>query len=205
MSRINENLTEDIRGYFGATGSGKTYRIKKDLGSAPRVLVYDIKGTFGPSNGFEAFTDRGAFLNAVRSSNQARYSFHDPSCHYFDWFCELARHQADARRMTEIVIDELGPVSTPGKAQGHWHWLISIGRTYGIKIKAGAQRPSEIDKTLMGNLNGMFVGRVQRDKDAAYLSAETGIPQMDILNLRGAPHYEHFLWAGRGRYKKAGK
>jgi len=203
--RINENLEKDIRAYFGSSGSGKTYTIKADISGAARVLVFDPEGSFTSADGFTVTESRAEFLERARNSGPVKLCFAAGGIANFEWFCEAVWALADARRPSVVVVDELGGVTTAGKARGRWYDLISRGRKYGVHIRAGAQRPSEIDKTLIGNKNGMFIGYLERAGDIDYISRETGIDTDVLKGLRGAPYYDCIKYAGRDRWKKVVK
>lgn len=198
-SRINDQLPADIRAYFAASGGGKTHNILQDCRHDKRVLAFDPTGALS-AKGFTGFRDFRQFANAVRSSGVARFSFEATGSANFALWCELMMAQADARRPTTVVVDELGGVTTPSKAPEHWHNVISLGRKYGLKIRAGAQRAPEIDKTLIGNKTQLWIGFQARAADAEYLARETDIPVEKIKALRPAPDFDSIVYRGRGSY-----
>lgn len=199
--RINESLPKDIRAYFGSSGSGKTHNIKQDIRGDKRVLVFDPEGSFTKADGFVVTDSRKEFVRLARRSGDLKICFAAGGAPNFQWFCDVVFALADARRPSTMVVDELGGVTGSGKAQGAWFDLISRGRKYGVKIRAGAQRPAEIDKTLIGNKNGLFIGYLERAGDIEYMARETGINAEEIASLRGEPHYDHILYAGRDRWE----
>jgi hypothetical protein len=199
--RINESAVKDIRGYFGSSGSGKTHKIKEDIRGESRVLVFDPEGSFTAADGFTVTTSRAEFFEKARNSGPIKLCFALGGAQNFAWFTDVVFALADARRPSVLVVDELGGVTTTGKAQGGWYDLISRGRKYGVKIRAGAQRCSEIDKTLIGNKNGLFIGYQERAGDIDYLHRETGIPVEKIKGLRGSPYYDHILYKGRDKWE----
>jgi hypothetical protein len=198
---INESAVKDIRGYFGSSGSGKTHKIKEDIKSESRVLVFDPEGSFSAADGFTVTTSRREFFERARNSGPLKLCFGAGGVDNFKWFANTVFALADARRPSVLVVDELGGVTGSGKAQGGWYDLISRGRKYEVKIRAGAQRCSEIDKTLMGNKNGLFIGYQERAGDIEYLARETGIDVDTIAALRGEPYYDHILYGGRDNWK----
>ncbi|MEX1057043.1 MAG: type IV secretory system conjugative DNA transfer family protein [Natronospirillum sp.] len=200
MSRTNENLSADIVAFFGATGSGKTHNMLQDCKADKRILAFDPTGTLS-GQGFEGFSDFGAWFRAAVNSGPGRYALQLTGPKHFSAWCEAVMAMADARRPCTVLVDELGAVTTPTKAPEHWHNLISLGRKYGLKIRAGAQRAPEIDKTLIGNKSGLWIGFQSREADAAYLARETDIPLETIKALRPKPHFDHIWYKGRGDYK----
>lgn len=203
--RINEKLEKDIKAYFGSSGSGKTFNIKNDIKNESRVLCFDPEGSFTAADGFKVVTDRALFLELARKSGPVKLCFAAGGKPNFDFFCDVVWALADARRPCCVVVDELGGVTSAGKASGAWYDMLSRGRKYGLKIRAGAQRPSEIDKTLMGNHNGIFIGYIARRGDADYLARETDIPVQKILDLKGEPLYQSIRFENRENWKQHGK
>lgn len=199
--RINESFKKDIRGYFGSSGSGKTHNIKEDIKHESRVLVFDPEGSFTAADGFTVTTSKAEFFEKARNSGPVKLCFAAGGQANFNWFCDVVFALADARRESVLVVDELGGVTSAGKAKGSWYDLVSRGRKYGVKIRAGAQRPSEIDKTLIGNKNGLFIGYLERMGDIEYIHKETGIPIDTLKGLRGAPHYDHIHYKGRDKWE----
>ncbi|GGX52284.1 hypothetical protein [Saccharospirillum salsuginis] len=200
MSRIDESLSADVRAYFGATGAGKTFNMLKDCEGARRVLAFDPKGTLG-AQGFQAFHDFGQWLKAASGANEGRFAYQATGAANFARFCEAVMAMADARRPAVVLVDELGNVTTPSKAPEHWHNVISLGRAMGLKIRAGAQRAPEIDKTLIGNKTHLWIGYQSRTADAQYLAKETDVPVETIKALRPKPHFDQILYLGRGDWK----
>lgn len=200
MSRTNENLTADIMAFFGASGAGKTYQMVNDCKQDKRILAFDPTGTLS-NQGFEGFRDFGAWFRSAVNSGPGRFAFQATGSKNFGIWCEAVMALADARRPCTVLVDELGGVTTPSKAPEHWHNIISLGRKYGLKIRAGAQRAPEIDKTLIGNKSGLWIGFQSRTADAEYLARETDIPLETIKALRPKPHFDHIWFKGRGDFQ----
>ena len=199
--RINENLTKDIRAYFGSSGSGKTFNIKRDIQGDKRVLAFDPEGSFGEADGFQVTASLSEFYQLARYSMDGRYCFQGNANSFMDW-SELVFALADARRPCTAVVDELTGVTTTSKAKGGWLDMLTRGRKYGLKIRAGAHSPAEIDKTLIRQVSGVWVGFQGRQADIDYLSNQLSVPSDEISRLRANPHFDCIFWKGRGRYRK---
>lgn len=197
--RIDESAEKDIRGYFGSSGSGKTHQMKIDVGSAPMVQVFDPEASFSTKDGFTVCETRADYLRAVRAADNTRLTFQGSQLD-FEWWARVVFALADARRPMKVVVDELGGLTNQGKARGGWFDLLSRGRKYNVSILAGAQRPAEIDKTLIANKNKLFIGYLERADDIKYIERETGIPAATLESLKGAPSYDHIKWAGRDQW-----
>ncbi|MCL1072999.1 hypothetical protein [Shewanella dokdonensis] len=72
-----------------------------------------------------------------------------------------------------IVAEELADVTTAGKAPPHWGQVVRRGRARGLApIFAITQRPSESDKTTVGNATLVRCGRLNRANDRKYMAQE---------------------------------
>jgi hypothetical protein len=199
--RINESADKDIRAYFGSSGSGKTHNIKKDVAGYGRVLAFDPEGAFNESEGFKCTTDRKEFYKLARESGNIKLTYQGNGAADFDWWCRLVFALADARRPVALIVDELAGVTTVSKAPPGWHQILTRIRKYEGRVFAGAQSPTEIDKTLMRQKNRMFIGYLERPADHDYMSKETGIDVRTIEGLRANPHFDHIKYAGRDNFK----
>lgn len=199
--RINEAAEKDIRAYFGSSGSGKTHNIKKDTANLKRVLAFDPEGAFNTSEGFVCTSDRAEFYRMARDSGDIRLTYQGNGQADFDWWCRLVFALADCRRPCAIIVDELAGVTTVSKAPPGWHAILTRARKYEGRVFAGAQSPTEIDKTLMRQKNKMFVGYLERPDDHNYMAKETGVPVEVFEGLRPDPHFEHIKYMGRGNWQ----
>jgi DNA helicase HerA-like ATPase len=82
-----------------------------------------------------------------------------------------------------VVVDELATVTNIGKAPGWWGRLIREGRHRRIEIAAAAQRPAEIDKTIIGNCTHLVVFRLGRLRDRQLMAEELDLERADIDQL----------------------
>ncbi|TXR52060.1 hypothetical protein [Reinekea thalattae] len=200
--RINDNLEADIKAFFGATGSGKTYSMLKSIPTSARCLSFDPAGSVtGSGTGFVGTASRTEYMQMTRRGGNVRACFQAAGKENFDWWCKWVFALADARRIAYVQVDELSAVTSSSKAPEGWNNILNLGRKYGLKVRAGAQRPQEIDKTLIGNQNGIWIGHQARRGDAEYLARETDIPVAEILALRKNPHFDHIMYEGRDNYK----
>jgi hypothetical protein len=83
----------------------------------------------------------------------------------------------------------LAGVTSPAKAPEGWHTLVSRGRKRGIVIYGVTQRPSESDKTIMGNSTLKHVGMMPRAKDRKYMADEMDI-DVRLLDLEPLEYVE---------------
>lgn len=167
----------------GARGSGKSSWLKQYARGFPRVLVWsplestDRYAALWPSVWPEPRLD--LFIgNAAGGS--AVYCPEHPTPALFDMFCKIVWHVGDCL----VLVDELADVTPVGKAVGWWGALVRKGRHRRINIAAGAQRPAEIDKTIIGNATRCVCFRLKRHEDRRVMAAEMGVDQSMLDSLR---------------------
>jgi hypothetical protein len=91
-----------------------------------------------------------------------------------------------------MFVDELPAVTRAYKAPDAWRECVNIGREYRLPndstirrlgISITAQRPSEIDKSLIGNLDVVHAGRLPFKNDAASIAGSLGVPASELMQL----------------------
>jgi hypothetical protein len=93
-------------------------------------------------------------------------------------------------------VEELADVTSPGKAPVYWGEIVRKGLRYGPQIYALTQRPSESDKTVMGNVSIIHCHQMARSEDSAYMARELRI------ELALVDHLLPFHWIERDRRTK---
>lgn len=151
----------------GARGSGKSSWLKQHARGFGRVLVWDPMHEYGDALAVAAAESP---LDLYQRRTEPVLVFAPPfvTVNAFDFFCELAW----SRGTGLVLVDELATVTHPGKASGWWGRLIREGRHRGIEIAAAAQRPAEIDKTIIGNATRLIVFRLGRRIDRQLMADE---------------------------------
>jgi len=192
--KSNVNLPKDIRAYFGTSGSGKSHQMKKDIAKAKRVLVFDPEGEY-EGIGFQPVRSVSEFARIVQANTKKpmRLALEAGGSKAFDLFCRVVWWERDARAQLIAVVDELAGVTSVAKAPDAWHAILTRGRKYGLKVCAGAQSPTEVDKTLMRQRSALWVGAMERGADYSYMAQETGISAEVFAALRPNPYWDHIL------------
>jgi hypothetical protein len=112
----------------------------------------------------------------------------------FNPFCRIAFAWAicghDKRLKTSIIAEELADVTSPQKAPEGWGILLRQGMGFGANIYAVTQRPSESDKTVMGNASYLHTHYMQRQQDRVYMGREMDIEPEKIGNLQRYKYIE---------------
>ncbi len=205
MKRIrpsNESLKKDIRAYFGSSGSGKSHQLKLAIKNEKRLLIFDPDHEYSMP-GIVTFHSLTDYVRAVEkaSDKNFRFALQLSGQKAFDIFCRVAWWERSAKKSLCVIIDELAGVDRVMKAEGAWHSLLTRGRKYALKIRAGAQSPSEISKTLMRQKSFMWVGMLERGQDWQYMAKETGQPEEEFKALRGEPFFDSLEFI-QGKMKK---
>lgn len=174
---------------FGARGTGKTAWIKQLLKrtAPPRLMVWDYKHDHSLADLGTAYTSWPEFVKACTAKRfAARYLVsqdHDPH-EQFEAFCRLAYREGNVT----MFVDELPEVTKANKAPPAWRKVVNVGRSYengtkSIAIIGAGQRPSEVDKSFIGNADIVHTGRLGDAAEARRIAASWGISATELSNL----------------------
>lgn len=174
-------LDANITLVTGQSGSGKTVYVKRRLEKCRRVIVWDVKGEYASEPGFMRVETAGELARVLAAGQHARIAFVPRSMTLFDHWCKCAYAWGDCA----VVAEELADVTTPGKAPEGWGWVLRRGRERRLVVFGITQRPSESDKTILGNATTIHVCAMARADDRKYMARELDVPQavVDGLNL----------------------
>ncbi len=186
--RIDATRTACIELFCGSSGSGKSYKVKSKIAKAKRLVIFDPDDEYGELANIVTVTTAQSLLSKLKQfpkgSLRIRYvangeaAFNVWSKAVFAWGNCVA------------VAEEIAGVTSPGKAPAGWHTLVSRGRKRGITLYAVTQRPSESDKTILGNLSSIWVGRMSRSKDRKYMASELDVHVNDLTELKALDYLE---------------
>ena len=119
-----------------------------------------------------------------------------------DFFCGCVWSIGDGKKPFHIILEEVAQfVNSSGNATGYLNNVISVGRKFGLMVSFVFQRGQAIPKTIIGNCAYKWVGMQEREKDAKYLSEETGLPFKEILLLNKL-HYLYKKPGDRANFEK---
>lgn len=167
----------------GASRSGKTSYVVHRVRHAPRLLLWDT-GDDCRRYGCELIRTPAELrerISAPPKLERLAYASQDPRAE-FDFFCRLAWIWIRQARGA-LVIEELADVTHSGKAPAAWGAICRKGLRYGPSIYAITQRPSESDKTALGNASLVVCHRMQRAKDELYMAEELRVPLAEVQRL----------------------
>lgn len=170
----------------GRSRSGKTAWVRRQIAKGP-LLVWDVEGQYGDLCAVATSRQelvRMAFGTGKRRRMRVAYTGALADFGFWaDCAFAWARLNSEQDVAGAIVAEELADVTTPGKAPDTWGILLRRGLKYGNDIYAITQRPSESDKTVMGNCTAIHCCSLQRARDRDYMAAELDVPVTDIAAL----------------------
>ena len=167
----------------GSSRNGKTVYVKRMLEKFSRVLVWDVDGEY--TAGFISVDEIGVLLNILknRKNENIKIAFRPKNIDVFDMFCMVAIAWGSDVDALAVVVEETADVTSPGKAPANFRVLIGRGMKRGISLFCVTQRPSESDKTSLGNAKKIVTFYMTRAQDREYMAREMGCDAGDIEGL----------------------
>jgi hypothetical protein len=186
--RIDTTRQAQIELFCGSSGSGKSYKVKSKIKNASRLVIFDPDDEYTEIKGVQTVRTAQTLISLVqrnpKGALKVRYVANGDAA--FNVWAKAVFAWGNC----VCVAEEIAGVTSPGKAPTGWHTLVSRGRKRGITIYAVTQRPSESDKTILGNISRIWVGRMARDKDRKYMAAELDVNKDDITELQALDYLE---------------
>lgn len=184
----------DIRGLIGATGSGKSYQIKRALQqeNPARLIVWDPKGEYWREG--EKIVPRAASLADLAKAACRptwRLSYHPPMdrlsddalVRQFEMVCQIV---ATAGRCM-FIAEELSMTTKAGHSPRAWRNLIVMhARDRAVTVIGTTQRPALVDKTFFSNATSLAVSALNYPADRKAMADAMDVPMADVaaLNLK---------------------
>lgn len=214
---VDVSLNALIVAVTGSSGSGKSAWVKQQIAKKKRAVIWDPDNEYGDftSHVVSRIQDLTAAMRQAGAKGNLKIRFVHP---------RIPPSDKDARKRIEgyfnlwaaatftfghcvAVAEEISDVTSPGKAPPGWGQLVRRGRKHGIEIYGLTQRPSESDKTILGNASDLHCGMMNRAKDRKYMAEELDIPQVDIDNLQELEywhrcHRKKTIVKGKLKFKK---
>ncbi len=176
---------------FGASGSGKSYKVKRLIARDARLLVWDPMDEYRDAGCDRIEGDLRALVQAVRAKRWRIAYVPDfrALAEQFAYVCRIVRAAGKCR----FVAEELNEVTRPSYAPPEWKWLCSRGRHRGIRIIGVSQRPASVDKDFIGNATEGWAGRLPYERDWQALAPVLGREAAKLANL---PPRQFLHWGG---------
>lgn len=169
----------------GRRGSGKSSFLKQYARGFPRVIVWDVNDEYGAALGAVPAYTPSTFVEKVFSGAPV-VVYVPKSDSHFQFFCRAVWSQRDCL----VLVDELADVTTVAKAQQWWGLIIRRGRHRGIKVAAGAQRPAEVDKTLIANATRLVSFHLGYERDRQLIGELIVVDPRALAALRPLHFYD---------------
>lgn len=161
-----------LTGVIGASRSGKTEWVVRELVDARRLMLWDYKGEWRRYR-CRRIATFAELAQCVRPGAPAeRIAFNTVGMsdrRLFDVWCRFAFVWLRAAIGT-LVIEETASVTTPSKAPPAYGDILRMGLGFGCDIYALTQRPQESDKTAYGNATVLHVHQLATRGDRAYIA-----------------------------------
>lgn len=179
----------------GASRFGKTGFVKTQIKTAPRVLIWDIRGEYIAKDEFgwpgcERIDTIPALARRLKetATSGARIAYWG-SLKDFQAWSELA--YAWGQYWPAVIVgEEIADVTNPAKAPEGWGQLIRKGLYYGNHIYAITQRPAEADKTVWGNASVIHCHGMVLPTDIDYMAKMIGVEPATIAGLEKLEYLE---------------
>lgn len=183
MAAHDVSLAADITLVCGGSGSGKSTFVKRNATDADRIIVFDSDEEYASLPGFTRIAKAGDLIRYLQRAKKGRFAFvprGTGSDELFDLWCKAAFAWGNCT----VIAEELADVTSPGKAPDGWGQLVRRGRKRGLRIFGITQRPSESDKTIVGNASRIWCGSMTRADDRRYMAKEMDVSQELVNQLK---------------------
>lgn len=155
---------------------------------ARRLLVWDSVGEWSREGMVEpvaTLQDLGARLRAdAAKPGRSTLGYVGPvNAATFEAFCRMAWAWLRAAPGGVLVVEELADVTAPGKAPPAWGEIVRKHRHAAGRVYALTQRPSESDKTIVGNAAVLHIGRMNMARDRLYAAQCLDVPLHHVASL----------------------
>ena len=169
----------------GASRSGKTAWVKKQVAKLQRVWAWDPEAQWCELRGWVKVTSRAELLELAKRGGAQKVAFvaGGDLKEAFDFWAACVMYAGRYLGGLAAVAEELADVTTPSKAPGNWGILIRRGLKRGISLYCISQRWAEADKTAFGNASDFVIFRASSGDDVRYLARKTMVPEAEIMGL----------------------
>jgi DNA helicase HerA-like ATPase len=161
----------DRVGFFGHTGSGKTFLASRFISELENIIAIDTKRSMAIP-GFRKTTDERVALQG----GKVIYRPKDGELEDSFWDRVRRRYEGRRRRNITVYIDEASHVTTPAKIARGLRYLVQAGREGGVGIWFAGQRPNAVNNILISEADYLFIFalRSKADRDKLAKTGEMG-------------------------------
>ncbi len=173
----------------GASRNGKSALTLQAIQEFSRALVWDVDDEY-QENGLKPVRGIKNLTNELikTGGKPFKIAYIPGGLGEFDRFCQVVLSLADDLKQAgnpglAVVVEETADVTSPSKAPANYRILIGRGMKRGISLFCVTQRPSESDKTSLGNAKYLVSFYMTRAADREYMAREIGCTAEDIEAL----------------------
>lgn len=206
---MSNSLEASFVGLIGATGTGKSTKLKKRLAKIPkakqkRTFVWSPKedeDNYAALYPNSIICTTAAQVKAVLEKAGRKGSFHivyKPTLNRkkdeaaFHVVCLMLL----AVGMCILIVDELHTVTTPTRAPDGWTKLCFMGRAKGLEVFGMSTRPASVDKGFMSSLSELSVARMSYPEDQKNMAQALGLNHLEVSQLFGYQSIERNFKTG---------
>lgn len=176
----------------GSSGSGKTAWLIKKVSKAGRLIIWDAKPEYHKKiKGVKLIRTRAELIAYCKTKKNFKIAYHPSviSTAEFEFWADCVYLAARLKPCTAVA-EETADVTSPSKAPAKWGQLVRKIRETGSDLYAVTQRPSESDKTAIGNASIFHVARMSRQKDRKYMAEEIDIKVDELTKMNSLEYIE---------------
>lgn len=208
LSQILPNFRKNERSSFlGCSGSGKTTLAEKVMSIYEYSVVLDTKHDLD-WKGYAIYYDLNKLIQAAQNPKTIETRFlyrpergfeRDASYELQTLLFEWIWH----RKHTAVYIDEATQISTSTQICPSLFDLVTRGRSRGISILSGSQRPSGLKQELLSESENIycFLLRQPADKEKVFKFGNIDIEQIAKKTVANKPNH-YFVYSKNGLVTK---
>lgn len=184
---------------IGKSRSGKTVWVNDQIKDKKRVMIWDVEEQYQAQ--YRARSQK-QLIHLVKNLRhyQGVIAFSGKLSDY-DFFCHTAftwvKLGKKAGVYSCVVLEETADVTNPGKAPEGHGILIRRGLKYSCDIFAVTQRPSESDKTTVGNASVIHCCQMVLPRDIKFMSDYLQVDEKDVSGLVASRQEGRFQYIER--------
>ncbi|CAK1845868.1 hypothetical protein CWN94_11660 [Vibrio splendidus] len=203
MTKVNTALDCEHQYVIGASGSGKSYYVKRIVERFKRVIIWDPDGEYGDISGIVTASTTSNLIEAIEGGDAVvRFVPRSMDTKILEKCFEFVSLAAFCYGNCLFVAEEIADVTTPSKALNGWGTVLRRGRKRGVTVIAVSQRPAEADKTVFTQARIIRTGRLDGEGDIQRVASNMRIPS-DLVGQLGK--LEFFELDRNSGQLKAGK
>lgn len=168
---------------IGATGSGKSTRVKADIDrlKLKRLMVWDWMREYDDYPAFTSVEQLARHVSAQPEFAVRILPSYDKKTReaQFDLFCRLAMAVGNMG----ILCEELSQVVRSNGGGAGWTQVLTAGRHKGLHVYGTSQRPALVDKTALSQATRLYCGNLELPDDVEIMGKMLGVPPAEIQAL----------------------